>query len=180
MTSTKMQTLDMAYIGLFAVVIAICSWISIPTVVPFTLQTFAVFLAVAVLGGKRGTLAVIVYVLLGAVGLPVFSGFSGGFQRLVGPTGGFLWSFPLMAFLIGLGAEKYRSSKAAFLFLLTLGTVLNYVVGVLVFCLSTQSSLAAGITACVLPFIPTTIIKAVLSAWVGLRMRDRLPAASLT
>ncbi|MFR0986351.1 MAG: biotin transporter BioY [Frisingicoccus sp.] len=73
-TSTKMKTLDMAYIGLFAVVIAICSWISIPTVVPFTLQTFAVFLAVAVLGGKRHFI-VIVYVLLGAVGLPVFSGF---------------------------------------------------------------------------------------------------------
>ena len=71
-TSTKMKTLDMAYIGLFAVIIAICSWISIPTVVPFTLQTFAVFLAVAVLGGKRGALSVIVYVLLGAVGLPVF------------------------------------------------------------------------------------------------------------
>lgn len=71
-TSTKMKTLDMAYIGLFAVVIAICSWISIPTVVPFTLQTFAVFLAVAVLGGKRGTLSVIVYVLLGLSVFPYF------------------------------------------------------------------------------------------------------------
>ena len=87
-TSTKMKTLDMAYIGLFAVVIAICSWISIPTVVPFTLQTFAVFLAVAVLGGKRGTLSVIVYVLLGAVGLPVFSGFKGGIGVLLNTTGG--------------------------------------------------------------------------------------------
>ena len=85
-TSTKMKTLDMAYIGLFAVVIAICSWISIPTVVPFTLQTFAVFLAVAVLGGKRGTLSVIVYVLLGAVGLPVFSGFKGGIGVLLNTT----------------------------------------------------------------------------------------------
>ena len=93
MTSTKMQTLDMAYIGLFAVVIAICSWISIPTVVPFTLQTFAVFLAVAVLGGKRGTLAVIVYVLLGAVGLPVFSGFKGGIGVLLNTTGGFIIGF---------------------------------------------------------------------------------------
>ena len=83
----------MAYIGLFAVVIAICSWISIPTVVPFTLQTFAVFLAVAILGGKRGTLSVIVYVLLGADGLPVFSGFKGGFGVLLNTTGGYIIGF---------------------------------------------------------------------------------------
>lgn len=100
MTSTKMQTLDMAYIGLFAVVIAICSWISIPTVVPFTLQTFAVFLAVAVLGGKRGTLAVIVYVLLGAVGLPVFSGFKGGIGVLLNTTGGYIIGFVFSALVM--------------------------------------------------------------------------------
>ena len=90
----------MAYIGLFAVVIAICSWISIPTVVPFTLQTFAVFLAVAVLGGKRGTLSVIVYVLLGAVGLPVFSGFKGGIGVLLNTTGGYIIGFIFSALLM--------------------------------------------------------------------------------
>ena len=99
-TSTKMKTLDMAYIGLFAVVITICSWISIPTVVPFTLQTFAVFLAVAVLGGKRGTLSVIVYVLLGAVGLPVFSGFKGGIGVLLNTTGGYIIGFIFSALLM--------------------------------------------------------------------------------
>ena len=66
----------MVYIAVFAVLIAICSWISIPTTVPFTLQTFAVFLAVGVLGGKRGSLSVLIYILLGAVGIPVFAGFS--------------------------------------------------------------------------------------------------------
>ena len=73
--SPKMRTVDMAYIAIFAVLIAICSWISVPATVPFTLQTFGVFLAVGVLGGKRGTLAVLVYLLLGIVGLPVFAGF---------------------------------------------------------------------------------------------------------
>lgn len=73
----------------FAVLIAICSWISIPMTVPFTLQTFAVFLAVGVLGGKRGSLAVLIYILLGAVGIPVFAGFSGGIGVLLGNTGGY-------------------------------------------------------------------------------------------
>ena len=66
----------MVYIAIFAVLMAICSWISIPMSVPFTLQTFGVFLAVGVLGGKRGTLAIVVYVLLGAIGIPVFAGFT--------------------------------------------------------------------------------------------------------
>ena len=87
MTTTTMsrgKTYDMVYIAVFAVVMAICSWISIPATVPFTLQTFGVFLAVGVLGGKRGTLSILVYILLGAVGVPVFAGFSGGIGSLFG------------------------------------------------------------------------------------------------
>ena len=85
-----MRTRDLARAALFAALIAICSWISIPTAVPFTLQTFAVFLALGVLGGKLGTLSVAVYLLLGAVGLPVFAGFQGGLGALLGATGGYL------------------------------------------------------------------------------------------
>ena len=80
----RSKTYDLVYIAVFAVVMAVCSWISIPAQVPFTLQTFGVFMAVGVLGGKRGTLAVLVYVLLGAVGVPVFAGFSGGIGALLG------------------------------------------------------------------------------------------------
>ena len=87
MTTTTMsrgKTYDMVYIAVFVVVMAICSWISIPATVPFTLQTFGVFLAVGVLGGKRGTLSILVYILLGAVGVPVFAGFSGGIGSQIG------------------------------------------------------------------------------------------------
>ena len=84
-TATKTKTYDLAYIAIFAVLIAICSWISIPMTVPFTLQTFGVFIAAGVLGGKRGTLSVLVFILLGAVGIPVFANFSGGIGVLVGP-----------------------------------------------------------------------------------------------
>lgn len=76
--ATRSKTYDLVYIAVFAVVMAVCSWISIPAQVPFTLQTFGVFMAVGVLGGKRGTLAVLVYVLLGAVGVP---GICGIFRR---------------------------------------------------------------------------------------------------
>ena len=69
---------DMILIGLFAALIAVCAQIQIPAAVPFTLQTFAIFLAVGLLGGKRGTVSVVIYILLGMVGLPVFAGFKGG------------------------------------------------------------------------------------------------------
>lgn len=91
--TTALRTVDIAYIGLFVAVMAICSWISIPATVPFTLQTFAVFMAVGLLGGKRGTIAVLTYVLLGAIGVPVFAGFSGGIGALLGNSGGYIVGF---------------------------------------------------------------------------------------
>ena len=87
---SRNKTLDMVYIALFAVLIAICSWISIPTSIPFTLQTFGIFVTVGVLGGKRGSFAVFIYLLLGAIGVPVFAGFSGGMGVLLGTTGGYI------------------------------------------------------------------------------------------
>ena len=174
--ATRSKTYDIVYIAVFAVIMAICSWISIPTAVPFTLQTFGVFVAVGVLGGKRGTLSILVFILLGAIGVPVFAGFSGGVQNLIGPTGGFIISFPIMAYVIGLCVE-HRKKKGMFVLMLILGTVLNYVIGVAMFCIIMNSSVMTGITACVLPFIPTAIIKAVVAALLGLQIRSRLGAA---
>ena len=80
---SSLTTKDLVYIALAAVLICVCSWISIPMAVPFILQTFAVFCVLELLGGRRGTIAVCVYILLGAVGLPVFSGFTGGIGKLL-------------------------------------------------------------------------------------------------
>lgn len=91
------RPLDLAYIGIFTAIITVCSWISIPTAVPFSLQTFAIFLALLLLGGKNGFFAVCAYLLLGAVGVPVFTGFKGGIAALVGNTGGYLLGFLLLA-----------------------------------------------------------------------------------
>lgn len=94
------KVLDLAYIALMVALMAICAWITLPIgPVPFTMQTFAVFAALGLLGGRRGTLAVVVYLLLGAVGLPVFSGFNSGLSALLGPTGGYLVGFLVSALL---------------------------------------------------------------------------------
>ena len=106
-----MKTRELAYTGILAALIAVCSWISIPTAVPFTLQTFAVFLTLGLLGGRLGTLAVTVYLLLGAVGLPVFAGFHGGLGAFLGATGGYLVGF-LFTALTMWGAERWLGKSA--------------------------------------------------------------------
>ena len=85
---------------IIAALMAICSWISIPLTVPFTLQTFAVFVTLGILGGKRGTLSILVFLLLGAIGVPVFAGFTGGMGILLGNTGGYIIGFILSALVM--------------------------------------------------------------------------------
>ena len=97
MSSPKFRPRDLTYIAVFAALLAVCSWISIPAAVPFTLQTLGIFLAVGLLGGRRGTLVVLVYILMAAVGLPVLSGFRGGVGALLGNTGGYVLGFLLSA-----------------------------------------------------------------------------------
>lgn len=174
---SKMSVRDICYAGLFAAVIAVMAQISIPMPmgVPMTMQTFAITLAAVVLGSKLSTISSLIYIIMGAVGLPVLANFSGGFDKFVGPTGGFLLSFPLMAFIIGWGAEHRKDFKGAYVIALVVGTVVNYVVGVAMFVVVAHSTIAVGITACVLPFIPTAIIKAVLACAIGLNLRKRIP-----
>ncbi len=175
------STRNMCYVGLMTAVIAIMAQISIPMPesVPMTMQTFAITLAAVVLGAKLSTISTTIYVLLGAVGLPVLAGFTGGISKFVGPTGGFLISFPIMAFIIGYAVDHRIAFRGAFVVGLILGTVVNYVVGVAIFCVLTNSSVMVGFTACVLPFIPTAIIKAILASVIGFAIRKRLRVMGL-
>ena len=178
MQKSKISVQDICSIAIMTAITVVMEQISIPMPmgVPMTMQTFAITLAGVILGSKKGGLSILVYVLLGAIGVPVFAGFSGGVQNLIGPTGGFIISFPIMAYVIGLGVE-HRKKKGMFVLMLILGTVLNYVIGVAMFCIIMNSSVMTGITACVLPFIPTAIIKAVVAALLGLQIRSRLGVA---
>ena len=171
---TKNNIYDICYIGLFVALTAVLAQISIPLPggVPLTLQTFIIPLTGLVLGAKRGTIAACIYVLLGAVGVPVFAGFSGGFGAIAGPTGGFIISFPLMALAAGLAAKQ--GGQPALIAGLVIGSVLNYAVGTVWFVLVTGSGYAAAIAACVLPFIPTAILKIILVDLIGVRCKTLL------
>ena len=93
----QFRTIDLVYIAMSVALITVCSWIQIPATIPFTLQTFAVFLTVSLLGGWRANVAVLVYILLGALGAPVFASFKGGIGALMGPTGGYIFGFMFIA-----------------------------------------------------------------------------------
>ena len=168
MVRQKTKTYDLVYISIFVVLIAICSWISIPLTVPVTLQTFGVFMAVGLLGGKRGTLAVLVYILMGTLGIPVFSGFTGGIGIIAGTTGGYIVGFLFSALLMW-GMEKaFGRSTAVLTLSMVLGLVLCYAVGTLWFmAVYGASSGAIGILTvlgwCVFPFIIPDVAKIVLA-----------------
>ena len=171
----KFTIYDMCAIGIFTAIIAILAQISIPlpSGVPVTLQAFAVTLTAIVLGSRKGALATIIYLLLGIIGIPVFAHLRGGLHALVSPTGGFLISFPLMALCIGIGTEE-KARKGRYPFMLVLGYLINYAFGLLIYCLTANVSLIPGILTCVLPFMPSAIISAVLATLLGFKLRERL------
>lgn len=179
-THHKIQS--MAYIALFAVLTAICSWISIPTMIPFTLQTFAVFLAVGVLGGKRGTLAVVVYILLGAVGVPVFAGFQGGLGILLGNTGGYIIGFLFTALLMW-GMEVLLGRKLWVLAVsMVLGLIVCYAFGtawfMVVYARNTAAvGLATALGWCVIPYIIPDLVKIALALALTRTLRKVLKLA---
>ena len=167
---TRLSTRDMCFIAFFAAIIAICAQISfpLPSGVPLTLQTFAVLLAGIVLGPKKGALAVIVYILLGAAGIPVFTQFRGGINVIAGPTGGFILSFPIMAFAAGIGAGK--NSVIGLASGLTGGVAINFFSGMLFFSFIMSAGLRTAFAATVLPFIPGAVIEIVLLTVTGGRI----------
>jgi biotin transport system substrate-specific component len=183
---------DLCLIAVFAAIISIVGQFSIPLPggVPMTLQTLIVALAGAILGSRKGFWSTLIYILIGAVGVPVFAGWTGGIGVIMGMTGGFLVSFPLIALFTGLGDEigtrlsasagpraRKILSSAGLLIGVVVGYTVNYAVGSLWFMAVTQANLATALTACVLPFIPTSILKAVLVLIVGPVLKRSLEKA---
>ena len=187
---------DMILIGLFAALIAVCAQIQIPAAVPFTLQTFAIFLTVGLLGGKRGTVSVVIYILLGMVGLPVFAGFKGGIAALLGTTGGYIIGFIFSALLMWalekpvsslFGKETGADSKknifrkmAGPAISMILGLIVCYIFGTAWFVIVyTNTKEPIGILTalgwCVFPFIIPDLIKIALALVLTLRLRKFVP-----
>lgn len=170
---------DMALIAMFAVIIAACSWISIPMTVPFTLQTFGVFCALGMLGGKRGTVSVLVYILLGVVGVPVFSGFKGGVGTLLGTTGGYIIGFLLSALVYWLITSLAGKKTIIMILAMLAGLLCCYAFGTVWFMLVyAQKSGAIGIMTalgwCVFPFIIPDILKILLAVLISKRVTKQV------
>lgn len=172
------KTRDIVYMSVFTAMISICSWISIPSSIPFTLQTMGVFTTVGLLGGKRGTLTVLTYILLGAIGIPVFAGLTGGVSVLLGTTGGYIIGFLLSALLMW-GIETIMGRNQIVLaFSMVAGLIVCYVFGTAWFMLIyTQHSGVIGLSTvlglCVIPFIIPDLIKIGVALFLTNRLKKR-------
>jgi len=156
--------------SIFAAIIAIAAPLSITiSIIPYTLATFAIFLCGAILPPLCAMSATLVYIALGAIGLPVFSNYNGGFGVLFGLTGGFIWAYPLMALVIALSVKLFKKRS---ILSLTIGIIVAilicYSFGTLWFCIYSGKSIMFGLTKCVAPFILADIIKAIFAIVIAL------------
>ncbi len=172
----KLPISDITLIAMFSAILVVCSWISIPAAVPFSLQTFGVFLAAGILGGKRGSLTVLTYILLGLLGVPVFAGFAGGFGYLFGSTGGYIIGFLFSALAMWLIESLFGKSKWVLLLSMILGLLVCYSFGTAWFMtIYAKSAGAIGVwtalTLCVIPYIIPDAIKIGLAFVISIRLR---------
>lgn len=176
----KFTTYQMTATALLAALMCVLGPVSVPIgPVPISLTNLVVCLAVCLLGAKLATVSVAVYLVLGAVGLPVFSGFSGGLAKLAGPTGGYLIGFLFMAFLAGLLMERFGGRVIPTYLGLVLGCAVDYAFGTAWFVLIMQCDLMYALTICVFPFIVGDLIKMALAEAAGSLLRERLVKAGL-
>ena len=174
-----MKIKDLTFAAIFTAVTAVLAQITIPLPggVPFTLQTFAVILAGLVLGKKRGAISALIYVLLALVGVPVLAGLTGGPGAVFGVTGGFIVTFPILAFCAGYGMEtKNRWVELAGILV---GVVLNYIAGVIWFSVAADRSMKEAVMLCVVPFLITDAIKIIMAYVLAPVLRRALQKASV-
>ena len=166
--------------ALFAAILCILSPLAIPVgPVPVTLGLFVIYLSIYLLKCREVMLSTVLYLLIGLAGLPVFSGFSGGAAKLVGPTGGYLIGYIFVALIGGFIADKSAHKLIITELGLVLGTLVAYVFGTAWYMFITENTLTAALGVCVLPFIPFDIIKIVIAALLGRTIRSALNKAHL-
>ena len=168
----KRRTRDLVYIALFCAVICVCSFITVPAAVPFTMQLFGIFLTLVLLGGKRGTAAVVCYIALGAFGVPVFSGFRGGIDVLAGVTGGYIVGFLFIALIYWGVTRLLKDAFWSQIVGMVVGLLVCYAFGTAWFVFvkgnaGSPVSVGAALMLCVVPFLPFDIVKIILATMCG-------------
>jgi len=179
----RTATLTMAYIAVSVALEVVCAYLTVPAVIPFTMQTFGVFFVLCFLGGARGTAVVAVYLAMGMLGLPVFSGFKGGMAALLGPTGGYLVGFLASALIYWLGSVLLRKKtnnvwlQAA---LCLLGLVACYLLGTVwfIYVYHATDSWAKALMLCVVPYLLPDALKLFLAVALAKTLRRALPSVA--
>lgn len=167
----KLKALDLAYVGLSAALIAVCAWIAIPLTVSITLQTMAICLVAGLFGWKRGTLSVIIYILLGMFGLPVFTGFKSGLAVITGPTGGYVLGFIFTAIIVGIATEKVGKKIWQCILFMAIGVLVCYLFGTIWFTIAYKVTFASALSTCVFPFLLPDAVKIVVASILVNRLK---------
>ncbi len=174
----KIKTLELARCALFSALMCISAWITVPSPVPFTLQSLVLMLSCALLGGRKATLSTALYIALGAVGLPVFSGFAGGIGVLFGASGGFIMGFVAVTLFMWAADGFAQRSTAALALSLAASLVILYAVGTVyyafVYLRAEPASVGAVLAVTVLPFLIPDLIKLALAVILTKRLKKHL------
>ena len=169
----------MCTMALMTAVICILAPLSIPIgTVPISFTNLAILFTLYLLGWKMGTASSVLYILIGLIGLPVFSGFTGGIGKLAGPTGGYIIGFIPMAIIAGIVIEKTNNIFLQYLSMV-IGTIVLYAIGTAWFCVVMDTTVMTALSICVFVFIPGDLIKMVIAAGLGNVIRKRLKVAGL-
>ena len=174
----RISTSTMTVVALMAAVLCVLAPFSIPLgPVPISLATFGLYLAVLVLGGKNAVIVCLMYLLIGFVGLPVFSGFSGGPAKLLGPTGGYIFGYLLLTVVTGCFVDKFPGKRGMCVLGLALGTVACYAVGTVWLAVQMELDFCAALMVGVVPFLAGDLIKIVMALWIGNAIRGQIKKA---
>ena len=180
MKDKKLTTYQMAVTAVMAAVLCVLGPLTVPIgAIPISLANFVICLAAWLLGPRFGTLSVAIYLVIGLVGVPVFSGYGAGIAKVAGPTGGYLVGYLLLAFIGGLVIEKSKGQPVLSALGLIAGDAACYVLGTAWFVFQMQCELSYALAVCVYPFIALDLAKIVVSCIVGALLRKRLEQAGV-
>lgn len=180
MNKDQLKLRSMIVTALFAAIIGVMAQLTIPLpLVPITGQTLAIGLAATILGARYGTLSVLLYLIIGSAGVPVFAEFSGGISKLIGPTGGFLVGFIPATFVMGFFMEKLGFTLKNAIIANIIGMFITLLFGTSWLKISAELSWTAAFASGFTPFLIVGVIKAVLASWIGIIVRKRLVSANL-
>ncbi|WP_279160104.1 biotin transporter BioY [Thomasclavelia cocleata] len=166
---------NMCYCSMFACIVALLAQIKIdlPGLVPITLQTLGIYIIACSLTPKLAVITTIVYVIMGSIGLPVFTGFRGGLSSLLGPTGGYIFSFPITSLIISIIINN-KNSIIRKIIAMIVGTAVCYLIGTIWFIYVTNNTIITALTVCVIPFIFGDIIKIAIASTLSAKIKTKL------